>query len=777
MAVIFPIKSTFDPKGVNSAKKAFNGLSQTVTSSSGLMKAALIGVGTSTVVRGLQSAVMAASALSESIAKSDTVFGGNAKAIEEWSKTTAKSLGVSQQAALEAAGTYGNLFRAFGISEGESAKMSQSLVTLAADLASFNNVPIEDSILALRSGLSGETEPLKRFGIAINEVRLKEEALRLGLITTTKGTLPQAIKTQAAYALILKDSALAQGDVERTSDGLANQLKFVTAGLEDAKAGFGEALLPAALSVVTAFNDKVLPALEVFINALTGKQSLSSSFTGAQEKAFVFGNVVRAVIETIVNYQRFIVGFGAALAAMFVIAKVSAAAGAIVSIIGGIVKALQTLRTVGIAATIATAFATGGVSVAAGAAGAVAAAAAIALAFAGINKVMDNYKENVESLPTINIEPPDTGASAFQDIVLPTADTTGGGGGAGSSSANASAAMAKVVATASKAATKALEGMNNALSAARDRLQAARDAYAEYKHSVKDAIISQFDFSSALSLFKDRQNTAKDASKRLADAQKEYNEALKSKNVERISDALKELTAAQKDNARATRNNKTFMQTLREQANQAVNFARKVRTLISMGLSQAGIDQVLAAGAEAGTAIANELIAGGTTAIAETNALLNSVQNAATTIGTSAANAFFQAGVTQGQAMVNGIIQAVQAAGFIIKGGTIVLPANLQKALDSGKLTPAQVTELNAILKGVPKLAEGGIVNKPTLALIGEAGPEAVVPLSKMGGSKSNTYNITVNAGMGTNGGQVGREIVDAIKKYERTNGPVFASA
>jgi hypothetical protein len=73
-------------------------------------------------------------------------------------------------------------------------------------------------------------------------------------------------------------------------------------------------------------------------------------------------------------------------------------------------------------------------------------------------------------------------------------------------------------------------------------------------------------------------------------------------------------------------------------------------------------------------------------------------------------------------------------------------------------------------------LAEGGIVTGPTNALIGEAGPEAVIPLSKIG-SMGNTYNITVNAGVGTNGAQVGEQIVNAIRKYERTSGPVFARA
>jgi hypothetical protein len=79
-------------------------------------------------------------------------------------------------------------------------------------------------------------------------------------------------------------------------------------------------------------------------------------------------------------------------------------------------------------------------------------------------------------------------------------------------------------------------------------------------------------------------------------------------------------------------------------------------------------------------------------------------------------------------------------------------------------------------LPRIPQLAEGGIVDRATLALIGEAGPEAVVPLGKLG-AMGNVYNITVNAGMGTNGAEVGREIVAAIKRYERSSGQVFASA
>ena len=338
--------------------------------------------------------------------------------------------------------------------------------------------------------------------------------------------------------------------------------------------------------------------------------------------------------------------------------------------------------------------------------------------------------------------------------------------------------MASLISDATKATTKALEKMNNALQSARDKLKVAKDAYKDYRDGVRAAINSQFAFTSVLDSFTDGQKNAKEAAQNLTNAQLKYKDALKNpQDVERIAEALKDLTAAQNANADATKNKKTFLQVMREQAASAIAFADKVKKLITMGLSQSGIDQVIAAGADAGGAIADELIKGGASAIKEANGLINSVDNAAKDLGKSAANEFYKAGVTQGQAMVNGIIAAVKAAGFRIVGGVIKLPKDLQKALNSGKLSKKQVGQLNDILSGVPQLANGGIVNKPTLAMIGEAGPEAVIPLRGRNAGMGATYNITVNAGLGTNGSQVGREIVDAIKKYERVSGPVFASA
>jgi hypothetical protein len=213
------------------------------------------------VVAFAKQSIMAASNMEESLSKVRVVFGEGAAEVEKFGASAAQNLGISNQAALEAAGTYGNLFQAFGLGQGEAQKMSTSLVQLAADMASFNNTSIDQAITALRSGLSGETEPLKRFGVALSEVRLKEEALRMGLIETTKGTLPVAIKSQAAYALIMRDTALAQGDYARTADGTANTMKTLQAKIEDAKVALGEALMPAFRAL--------LKILEMLIPVLT----------------------------------------------------------------------------------------------------------------------------------------------------------------------------------------------------------------------------------------------------------------------------------------------------------------------------------------------------------------------------------------------------------------------------------------------------------------------------------------------------------------------------
>lgn len=226
----------------------------------GKAAAAGIAVGVGAFAALGKASIDAASDIDESLSKNEKLFGASAKTVERFAQTSAKSYGISRKSVLEYTGVFGNLFRALGQSEKASATQSVALTKLAADMASFNNTSVEEALDAIRSGLVGETEPLRRFGVNMNDATLKAQALKMGLISTTKDALSPQNKALAASALITKQTAQAHGDFERTSGGLANQQKILKARWEDAQATLGAKLLPIALKVVTALSDMMTAA-------------------------------------------------------------------------------------------------------------------------------------------------------------------------------------------------------------------------------------------------------------------------------------------------------------------------------------------------------------------------------------------------------------------------------------------------------------------------------------------------------------------------------------
>jgi hypothetical protein len=226
----------------------------------------LLGNAARSAIGFLKDSIGAASMLAESQGKVNVVFGESSKEISDWARTASSAFGQSTQQALEAAGTYGNLFRAFGFTTEAATGMSKTMVELAADLASFNNTSIDDALLALRSGLSGETEPLKRYGIAISDARMRTELAAQGF-KNLGATLTPLQKTTAAYALIMKDSALAQGDFGRTADGLANVGRTLEAQMADLSAEIGQQLLPILRDLAIFARDVGIPAIRGLADA------------------------------------------------------------------------------------------------------------------------------------------------------------------------------------------------------------------------------------------------------------------------------------------------------------------------------------------------------------------------------------------------------------------------------------------------------------------------------------------------------------------------------
>jgi hypothetical protein len=720
MAVIFPILSTFDAAGVNKAQRAFKGLS-------GVAKVGTIAfaaLGAASLKYGAD-AVTAAAAdqkaqlkLAKTLENVTGATEGAIAATEQFITAQQFATGVSDSQLRPALET---LVRATG-----DVTKAQNLLKLGLDVSAGSGRDLESISLALAKAQGGQFTALQRLGIVI----------------------PDNIKKSKDFGKVqeyLND--LFGGQAAVAANTYEGKLAILRERLGEVQESLGGALIP----TLTGFADKiiknVMPSLEGFINGLVGQTSVSSSFSQSQQAAYNWGQNVRAVIQTVVNYSKQLLIFGAALVGIWAVAKVVAAAGAIVKVIQAIIKVYQVLQTTAILAATAMAFASGGTSVIAGAAGAAAAAGAIALAFVGVNKVLDTYTQKVEGLPQIVVPPDGVLANQYKDVTLasiPGATSGATGTATGTATTNTNKLTTAVVglSKAGKAAQKQMAQLGTALARNNEILANAKQAYADFKTGVSTVISGIIDFGAA-----------------------------------------------------ATAETGTFLENLTKQATKAADFGAKVKQLLAMGLSQTAIGQVLAAGADAGTKIADEIIAGGATVVDQVNTLITATQSVADSVGTSAATQFYQAGITAGQSLVDGVKAAIAANGFTINAsGQIVntkaieaVAAKLKqykgaKSTGGSKITDAErkvITDLaNSLGVEVPKMAAGGIVTKPTLALIGEAGAEAVVPLSgRHAQSMGNTINLTVNAGMGADGTAIGREIVDIIKRYERVSGPVFASA
>src|SRR5436190_3509748 len=215
----------------------------------------------------IQDSVKDASDLTESISKVGVAFGESAQDILDWSKDSATALGQSQQQALEAASSFGLLFRSMGLSTDASADMSKALVGLASDIASINNIGVDEALTKLRAGLVGESEPLRTVGVLLNEQIVAQEAVKLGLAETTNAVDDQA-KVLARYQLILDQTALTQGDFGRTSEQLANSQRILDAQLTNLSATLGSAFEPIQLAFTQGLSDLIILVKPYAINIL-----------------------------------------------------------------------------------------------------------------------------------------------------------------------------------------------------------------------------------------------------------------------------------------------------------------------------------------------------------------------------------------------------------------------------------------------------------------------------------------------------------------------------
>jgi hypothetical protein len=254
MAVRIPIITVFDSKGLKAAQYQLNKVRGNFAALGRNAAIATAAIGGVTVALG--KAVTAASNLEAEFEGVNQVFGTAAGSVQAFAKQAATSAGITETAALQASKVFGLFATGAGLTEKEAATFSTTMVQLAGDLGSFNDVPTAEALAAIQSGLQGQSEPLRKFGVFLDDARLKAEALNLG-IYDGKGPLSQQQKMMAAYESILKQTNIQQGDFVKYADTYGNQLKTLQSEFSNLSAEVGQTLLPVMAEIIPVIREVV----------------------------------------------------------------------------------------------------------------------------------------------------------------------------------------------------------------------------------------------------------------------------------------------------------------------------------------------------------------------------------------------------------------------------------------------------------------------------------------------------------------------------------------
>ena len=198
-------------------------------------------------------AVQAASDLEEVQNVVDVTFGDGAAKIESWSKAAGAQFGLTETQAKRFTSTLGAMAKSAGLSGSQIVDMSTDLAGLAADMASFYNLDFDTAFQKIRSGISGETEPLKQLGINMSVANLNAFALQQGLDRTFE-KMTQGEQTMLRYQYIMSATADAQGDFARTSDGYANSMRRLETNVNAIKTALGQSFLGIVGEAVNGLN-------------------------------------------------------------------------------------------------------------------------------------------------------------------------------------------------------------------------------------------------------------------------------------------------------------------------------------------------------------------------------------------------------------------------------------------------------------------------------------------------------------------------------------------
>lgn len=289
-------------KQTNSIGNIFSGLGKKIS------KALIAAFSIKQMITFGKKALETASDLAEVQNVVDVAFGSMRTDVEDFARTALKQFGLSELAAKRTSSTYKAMANSMGVLEDAGTKMSINLAKLSADMASFYNVEQDVSSTALRSVFTGETEALKKFGVVMTEANLKAFALSQG-ITKQYSAMSEAEKVMLRYQYVMNATSDAQGDFARTSGSWANQTKLLREQFTQLGSVIGNILIHYLLPLLQVLN-KILSLVINVANAFAsafGGQVLSSTeaategFGGASEAISDANKNAKALKKTLIG--------------------------------------------------------------------------------------------------------------------------------------------------------------------------------------------------------------------------------------------------------------------------------------------------------------------------------------------------------------------------------------------------------------------------------------------------------------------------------------------
>ena len=205
-------------------------------------------------------AIFKAGDIEQSIGAVDAVFKGSAERMHEYAATASSTVGISTNAYNELAAKLGASLKNGGTSIDELGEKTNGLIQLGADLSSLYGGTAAEAIDAISAALRGETDPIERYGISLNDAALTAKGLELG-IKKVGGSFSTQEKQLITQALLFEQSTDAQGNFSRESDTFAHKMQVASARMEDMKTKIGSALLPTVVNLMDAFGEKLNPVL------------------------------------------------------------------------------------------------------------------------------------------------------------------------------------------------------------------------------------------------------------------------------------------------------------------------------------------------------------------------------------------------------------------------------------------------------------------------------------------------------------------------------------